>query len=111
MWEHCHHNHPGAIGTNMFTSHRWRTTNEREIMTHRMSNDEVLKLLDAAHAIRTHEATDATTPMSVAAQRIRELVAEIERLENEIKHYRVRLASTQEDLMDAHWRLKLGTRE
>ena len=78
-------------------------------MTHKMSNDEVLKLLDAAHAVRTHEATDATTPMSVAAQRIRELVAEIERLENEIKHYRVRLASTQEDLMDAYWRLKLNT--
>lgn len=111
MWEHCHHNHPGAGSTNMFTSHRWWTTNEREIMTYKMSNDEVLKLLDAAHAVRTHEATDATTPMSVAAQRIRELVAEIERLENEIKHYRVRLACTQEDLMDAHWRLKLGTRE
>ena len=78
-------------------------------MTHRMSNDEVLKLLDAAHAVRTHEATDATTPMSVAAQRIRELVAEIERQENEIKHYRMRLASTQEDLMDAYWRLKLNT--
>jgi hypothetical protein len=74
-----------------------------------MSNDEVLKLLDAAHAVRTHEATDATTPMSVAAQRIRELVAEIERQENEIKHYRMRLASTQEDLMDAYWRLKLNT--
>lgn len=78
-------------------------------MTYRMSNDEVLKLLDAAHAVRTHEATDATTPMSVAAQRIRELVSEIERQENEIKHYRMRLASTQEDLMDAYWRLKLNT--
>ena len=75
-----------------------------------MSNDEVLKLLDAAHAVRTHEATDATTPMSVAAERIRELVAEIEQLERTIKQYRQRLHHVNEDLMEAHWRLKLGTR-
>ena len=75
----------------------------------RMTDDQVLKLLDAAHAVRTHEAVDAVTPMSVAAERIRELVAEIERLENEIKHYRVRLHHVNEDLMEAHWRMKLGT--
>jgi len=75
----------------------------------RMTDSEVLKLLDAAHAVRTHEAVDAVTPMSVAAERIRELVAEIERLENEIKHYRVRLHHVNEDLMEAHWRMKLGT--
>jgi len=76
-----------------------------------MTDPEILKLLDAAHAVRTHEAVDAVTPMSVAAERIRELVARIEQLETEAKTYRERLHHVNEDLMDAHWRLKLGTRE
>lgn len=77
----------------------------------RMTDDEVLKLLDAAHAVRTHEATDAVTPMSVAAERIRELLAQIEQLHTELRSYRERLNHLNEDLMDAHWRMKLGTRE
>ena len=77
----------------------------------RMTDDEVLKLLDAAHAVRTHEAVDAVTPMSVAAERIRELLARIEQLETEAKTYRERLHHLNEDLMDAHWRLKLGTHD
>ena len=75
----------------------------------RMTDDEVLKLLDAAHAVRTHEAVDAVTPMSVAAERIRELVARIDQLETEVRSYRERLNDVNEDLMEAHWRLKLGT--
>jgi uncharacterized coiled-coil DUF342 family protein len=76
-----------------------------------MTDTQVLKLLDAAHAVRTHEAVDAVTPMSVAAERIRELVARIDQLETEVRSYRERLHHVNEDLMDAHWRLKLGTRE
>jgi len=75
----------------------------------RMTDDQVLKLLDAAHAVRTHEATDAVTPMSVAAERIRELLAQIDQLETEAKMYRERLHHLNEDLMEAHWRMKLGT--
>jgi len=75
----------------------------------RMTDDEVLKLLDAAHAVRTHEAVDAVTPMSVAAERIRELVARIDQLETEVRSYRERLNDVNEDLMEAHWRLKLGS--
>ena len=75
----------------------------------RMTDDQVLKLLDAAHAVRTHEAVDAVTPMSVAAERIRELVARIEQLETEVRSYRERLNDVNEDLMEAHWRMKLST--
>jgi uncharacterized coiled-coil DUF342 family protein len=75
----------------------------------RMTDDEVLKLLDAAHAVRTHEAVDAVTPMSVAAERIRELLARIDQLETEVRSYRERLNDVNEDLMEAHWRLKLST--
>jgi len=74
-----------------------------------MTDDQVLKLLDAAHAVRTHEATDAVTPMSVAAERIRELLAQIEQLNTELRSYRERLNDVNEDLMEAHWRIKLGT--
>ena len=76
-----------------------------------MDTDDILRYLDAAHKARTLEATDATTPMSTAAEHIRKLAAQIDQMETEIKMYRQRVHRLNEDLMDAHWRLKLGTRD